>query len=100
MSKFFPVSATSVTATTSSAATALPTPGQALRVTREVSAIRVFIAFGTSGVTATTSSTELVSGVVEEFTIPNPSAYSHFAVITNSGTCGVNVSVGPNYDQP
>lgn len=99
MGKFFPVDSTSVTATTSSAATALPTPGQSLRITREVSATRVFIKFGTSGVTATTSSMELVSGIVEEFTVPNPSAYSHFAVITNAGTCGVNVSVSPNYEQ-
>ena len=100
MGKFFPVASTSVTATSSSSATALPTPGQSLRITREVSTARVFIKFGGSDVAATTSSMELVSGIVEEFTIPNPTAYSHFAVITNAGTCGVNVSVSPNYDQP
>ena len=97
MDYFFPVSSTSVTATSSSAATALPTPGARLRLARESSSVRVFINFGTAGVVATTSSTELVSNVVEEFYIPNPSAYSYFAVITNAGTCGVNISVSPVY---
>lgn len=102
MNAFFPVGSVSVSATTSSAATILPlggatSPGPMIRVARESSAIRVFIAFGTSGVAATTSSMELISGVVEELEIPNPATYTYFAVITDSGTCGVNVSTGPRY---
>jgi hypothetical protein len=41
---------------------------------------------------------ELVSGIVEELQNPNAVAYTHFAVITFSGTCGVNVSTGPRYE--
>ena len=100
--KFFPVSSGAVTATSSSAATTLPTgpqgqTGPIIRVARETSSVRVFIEFGGSGITATTGSTELISGVVEEFENPNPSYYTHYAVITASGTCSVNIACGPRY---
>lgn len=98
MNKFFPVAAVSVAGTTSSQATVIPTGGKMLRVSRDTSAARVFIAFGTSGVTATTSSMELVSGIVEELEIPNTTAYTYFAIITASGTCNVNLSVSPKYE--
>ena len=99
MKAFFPVGSTTLTATTtSSAATALPTGGPFIRLARETAAVRVFIAFGTASVVATTASMELVSGIVEQLQNPNSVAYTHFAVITFSGTCGVNVSTGPRYE--
>ena len=99
MKSFFPVGSTTLTATvTTSAATILPTGGPFIRIARETAAVRVFIAFGTASVVATTSSMELVSGIVEELQNPNTTAYTHFAVITSSGTCGVNVSTGPRYE--
>ena len=71
MNKFFPVGATSTTALTSSAVTALPSGGPLLRIARETSSVRVFIAFGANSITATLASMELVSGVVEELESPN-----------------------------
>lgn len=97
MNAFFPVGSASVSATTSAlASTAIPTGGPMIRVARETSASRVFIAFHATSATATTSSMELVSGVVEE--LENPGGYSFFSVITDAGTCGVNVSTGPRYN--
>jgi len=104
MKAFFPVGSVSVSATTSSAATILPAgtatyAGPMLRIAREISTARVFIAFGlVNATTATASSMELTSGVVEELEIPNKLIYTHFAVITDTGTCGVNVSTGPFFE--
>lgn len=99
MNAFFPVGSTSVSATSSAlASTAIPSGGPVLRVARETSAVRVFIAFHATSATATTSSMELVSGVVEE--LDNPGGYAYFSVITDAGTCGVNISAGPRYKLP
>jgi hypothetical protein len=99
MRAFFPVGSTTLTATTTtSAATPLPTGGPFIRIARETAAVRVFIAFGTASVVATTANMELVSGIVEELQNPNSTAYTHFAVITNTSTCGVNLSTGPRYE--
>jgi hypothetical protein len=95
---FFPVSAVSVTAAVTTATTILPTVGTIIRLTREINASRVFIKFGTASVTATTSdSMELTAGLIEELENPNPTAYTYFAVICDTGTCGVNVSVSPKF---
>ena len=97
---FYPAGSTSVSATTSaSAAATLPTYGRALRLVRENNANRVFIAIGGSTVTATTSSVELIPGVVELWDLL-PSNATHYSVITNSGTVGVNLSVSPLFNQP
>lgn len=99
MNAFFPVGSTSVSATTSAlSSTAIPTGGPMIRIARETSASRVFIAFSSGTATATTSSMELVSGIVEE--LENPGGYANFSVITDAGTCGVNISCGPRYKQP
>lgn len=99
---FFPVNSTTVSATTSaSSGAALPTPlviGTQLRLTREASTDRVYIKFGSSAsVAATTSSVELVSGVVEVWEIPDATSYAYYSVITNNGTVSVNISVGPRF---
>lgn len=101
--RFFPVSATSTLATTNSVAYALPVGPQSqvgpiIRVARETSSVRVFLSF-TNGVTGNASDTsmELISGVVEEFENPNPAYYTHYSVITASGTCYVSISCGPRY---
>lgn len=96
--KFFPVTAAGVTATTSSAATLLPTGGKYYRITRENNASRVFIKFGSSDVVATTNtSMELLPGIAEEFASPNSNLYTYFAVITDASTCGVNISASPTF---
>ena len=99
---FFPVNSATVSATTSaSSGAALPTPlvkGTQLRLTRQASTDRVYIAFGSSAsVAATTGSVELVSGFVEIWEIPDASAYAYYSVITNNGTVSVNISVGPRF---
>jgi len=99
--KFFPVGAVGVTATTTSAATAMPSGGKYYRITRENNASRVFIKFGSDTVVATTTtSMELLPGIAEEFANPNSNLYTYFAVITDSSTCGVNVSASPTFSTP
>lgn len=99
MQAFFPVGSTSVSATSSAlASTAIPTGGPMIRIARETGSPRVFIKFHATAATATTSDMELVSGVVEE--LENPGGYSYFSVITDAGTCGVNISTGPRYKLP
>jgi len=100
---FFPVNSTTVSATTSaSSGAALPTPlvkGTQVRLTRQSSTDRVYIAFGSSAsVAATTSSVELVSGIVEMWEIPDANAYAYYSVITNNGTVSVNISTGPRFE--
>ena len=95
---FFPVAAVDVSATTSSGSTALPTPGKTIRISRESNSNRCFIKFGSSSVTVTTSTgMELVAGVVESFDLPD-AGYTNFALITDTGTVKVNVSVSPKFD--
>lgn len=94
---FFVSAATTATATTSSAATAIPgaiTSGQAVvRIVREDNTSRVFIKFSTSSAVTvtTTDGTELIPGVVEVFLVP---ASGYFALITDTGSVAVNVSIG------
>lgn len=96
--KFFPVASADVTATTSSAATALPSGGKYYRITRENNASRVFIKFGGSDVVVTTTTgMDLLPGIAEEFTNPNTTLYTHFALITDASTCKVNVSASPTF---
>ena len=40
---------------------------------------------------------ELVAGVVESFDLPD-AGYTSFALITDTGTVKVNVSVSPKFD--
>lgn len=98
---FFPVGSTSVNATNvASAAAVIPTPiqnGGVIRVVRQNSSDRVFIKFGGASVAATTSSTELINDIVEEWEMPDASTYSYYSVITASGTVGVNISVSPRF---
>lgn len=99
MNKFFPVGSATVTATSAAlAATALPSGGPNLRISRETGSVLCYIKFGTGSVAATTDGMELVSGVVEELELPSTTTYTHFSVITASGTCKVNISAGPRYD--
>lgn len=95
---FFPVAATDVTASTTTAATALPTPGKTIRVSRESNSSRCFVKFGGPSIEVTTTNgMELVAGVVESFDLPD-AGYTNFALITDSGTVKVNVSVSPKFD--
>lgn len=99
MNAFFPVGSVGVDATASSSTTLLPLGGTLIRIARETSALRVLIQFGGTTITADPNTAmELVSGIVEELENPNPNLYTHFAVVTLSGTVGVNVSCGPRYD--
>lgn len=99
--KFFPVGCTTVTATTTSAATIIPSGGNYMRIVRVNNSSRVWIKFGTDTVTVTTSNgMELLPGMAEEFSNPNPSLYSYFAVITDTSTCGVNVCSSPTFSIP
>ena len=69
-----------------------------MRIARETSSARVWIKFGTSSVSANAGNAmELVSGVVEELENPNDNIYTYFAVICDTGTCGVNLTTGPRY---
>lgn len=104
MNAFFPTASDSQSAGSGGAVRAvLPVAsgasvaGPMIRLTRTTSADQVFIAFGDATVTATTDSMELISGVVEELENPNTTIYTHFSVITLSGTVLVNVSTGPRY---
>ena len=99
MNRFFPVGSTSVTGSSSaSAAAVLPTGGPIIRISRDTSSESIFIKFGGSDVVATTSSMELVSGIVEELENPNTAVYTHYSVITLSGTCKANISTGPRFN--
>lgn len=103
MSRFFPVSSLSTYATTNSVTYPLPIGpegqvGPIIRVTRDVSDVRVLIQFGNNATGATDNSIELISGIVEEFENPNPSYYTHYAVKTVSGTAYVSIACGPRYD--
>lgn len=100
---FFPVNSITVSATTSaSAGAALPTPlvnGTQIRVARQASTDRVYIKFGSSAsVAATTSSVEIVSGLVEIWEMVDASNYAYYSVITNNGTVAVNISTGPRFE--
>lgn len=98
MQSFFPVGIVGVTAATTTAATLIPSGGKIMRIARETSTARCWIKFGTASVTVTaTTGMELVSGVVEELENPNDQSYTYFAVICDTGTCGVNVTTGPYY---
>lgn len=99
---FFPVASTTVSATTSaSSGVALPgtvVNGTQLRITRQSSTDRAYIKFGSSAsVAATTSSIEIVSGIVEIWEMVDASSYAYYSVITNNGTVAVNISVGPKF---
>ena len=99
---FFPVNSTSVTATNvASAAAAIPTPiqkGGFIRLVRQNTSDRVFIAFGGASVAATTSSTELINGIVEIWQMPDAATYTYYSVITSANTVGVNISVSPRFE--
>lgn len=98
MDTFNPVGSTTKTATTTSAT--YPMPGgansveKALRVVREDNASRVWIKFGAaaSATVTTTDGMEIIPGVVEVFEVPVGSDY--FSIICDTGTAGVNVTVG------
>ena len=97
---FFPTSSTSVTATIAASTAALiPTPGAIIRIVRQDSTDRVYIKFGGASVAATTSSTELLPGIVEEWENPDPNTYLYYSVITGSNTVGVNISVSPRFEE-
>lgn len=99
--KFFPVACVGVTATTTSAATAVPTGGKYFRITRVNNSSRVWIKFGSDTVVVTaTDGMELLPGMAEEFSNPNSNLYTYFAVITDTSTCGVNVCVSPTFSLP
>ena len=100
MQPFHPVvgSTVSISATTSSSATALssvPVGRFHLRIFNAGSAT-VFITRGGSTVAATTSSYPVPSGAIEVITINNPDAnpVTHVAAITASGTATVYFTVG------
>lgn len=99
MNAFFPVGSASVAAAlTATAALALPSGGPMIRLSRQTSAAAVYIKFGGSDVVATTSSMELVSGVVEELENPNTSIYTHYSIVSDdAATCRVNIACGPRY---
>jgi hypothetical protein len=98
MNAFFPVGNWGVTATTSTANAAIPSGGPMIRIARETSTARCWIKFGTSSITVNSGNgMELVSGVVEELENPNDTNYTHFAIICDTGTCGVNLTTGPRY---
>ena len=97
MNKFWPVGGDFQTASTGSVRNVLPAGGPIIRVARETSSIRVWIKFGDSSVTADATGLELVSGIVEELENPDPAKYTYYAVITGSGTCGINITAGPRY---
>ena len=95
---FFPVAAIDVTASTSTSTNALPAPGKTIRVSRESNSNRCFVKFGGPSVDVTlTTGMELVAGVVESFDLPD-AGYTNFALITDTGTVKVNVSVSPKFD--
>lgn len=96
--RFYPLGSVSVSATSSSAATAMPASGSSIRVVRVQNAARVFIRFGTSAALTVTTSNgmEILPGIVEDFSNEYEKA-TYFALITDGTTTGVNVSVGPTF---
>jgi len=101
---FFPVNSVTVAATTSaSSGAALPTPvvvGTQLRLARQASTDRVYIKFGSSASVVATiaGGTEIVSGIVEIWEIPDATNYAYYSLITNNGTVNVNLSTGPRFE--
>lgn len=71
-----------ISATTSSARVAIPAGGQSVRV-HNAASVAVFIQFGDSSVTATTSHMPIPAGGVETF---NEGGATHVAAITASGS--------------
>jgi hypothetical protein len=61
-------------------------------VTSAASASLAFIVFGTSGVTATTAGTPILSGSAQTFTVPAPA--THVAAITGASTATLYFTVG------
>jgi hypothetical protein len=92
----FGLGTASVTATTSSAATALtlpPVPPRRMQVRiYNAGAATVFILLGTSGAVATTGNLPVPSGAIEVFSVPEGT--THVATITSSGTAVVYFSPG------
>ena len=97
---FFPTGSTSIAAGIASSRVTIPTPWAQIRVTRQNSSDRVFVAFGGSAVAATTDSVELVNDIVEIWQNPaiGQSTYTHMAAITSANTVGVNISVSPLFE--
>jgi hypothetical protein len=82
------------TTTTSTTALTLPSPPPRriqLRI-YNTCATAPFIAWGTSGITATTARMPLGPGAIELFTVPEGT--THVAQITSSGTCSIYYSPG------
>lgn len=97
-SAFTPFSSTPdvATATTTTSTTALTLPSPAprrmqLRIFNNC-ATAPFIAWGTSGITATTARMPLGPGSIELFSLPEGT--THVAQITASGTCSIYYSPG------
>lgn len=94
MYPFIPVGGSvDLAASTSSARVALPTgdPGS-LRITNPGS-VTVYVTFGTSTVTATTTAgMDLPPGTVESFRVPTNA--THIAGITASGTATIRLTPG------
>lgn len=80
--------------TTTTTALTLPSPAPKRMQLRTYNncATAPFIAWGTSGVTATTTGLPLGPGAIELFTVPDGT--THVAQITASGTCSIYYSVG------
>lgn len=90
-------STVSISATTSSANVALPSgvPARQLRIFNNAGAV-AFVAFGGSGITASTStSVPIAVGAVEVLSIPSEANY--VAAILASGTGSIYFTVGFGY---
>jgi hypothetical protein len=92
----FGIGTASVTATTSSAATALTLPSPVPRRTQirvyNSGAATVFILFGTSGTVSTTGNLPVPAGAVEILSVPEGT--THVATITSAGTALVYFTAG------
>lgn len=95
---FRPIGSTTKDATTTSAAHQIPGGGgegeKNVRLVREDNTSRVWIKFGSEQDMSVTTSNgmELLAGVVETFGLRGNEDF--FAIITDTGTCEVNVTSG------
>ncbi len=90
---FGPGASASLTVTGTTGNVALPLGGLSVRIVNNGLQL-VYIKFGTSAVTATTSDMAMLPNTVETFTISRSSAHTHVAAIAATTGSTLNITAG------